>query len=1138
MRVQRDRRRAAPSPGSRLAAAVLFPAGVLLAASACLDLNLPTAPDGGVAPTLDVLVPQQGATVYLNSAVSLTSASVSGDPTVTLNCRAADGGAASQVQAYTWAGPPYQAVVDFTRCEKLAGRNPDGGPGPMQLHFESFLSAGGATARVDVPVFLDSSAASLLVNYPPSVQPLSRFEVEVIALSPLAAYPEVALDGTPANSVRPETLPDGGTGYLAVFLTTPGLGIDQYPGPFPDPVSGQPPLPIEVLTETSRIAQLTIDVKAENGNPTHLDRTVQLSRVVWDRSIPGRPLISVTSTTVAEPAAIAGGLVLPLATDDLNPTATSRWIPGLMGAADGVYTAFDPSILPGGLDGGFLASGINALGQTLFAAGIRNLTQVVLAPVPGTHAPLGPSSFPTTVLTPLTQVDSLLCLPDSVGGTSQTGCFNIDSLLCVAPSLANPGLNGTVPAPFGFNPPSTGAVAGAGGTYLAPTGTGCDMAWMMGTLSSGGMTFQSRNDPDPSAAARACTFQSVNRELPLGDGSVVLALTSACAKTGNTEYPVLRVSAGGVILGSYIVARGAPALAQPTVVGALADGQVVTLENQPPYSVFKLWAMGATVPDAVAYIPGLYAYDDSAALPSLGRNVVAAKDGSFAVLLSGAPLGVGVLAFGPGLQPRWFYLYPRLTTPATERLFGEPASGELYLADGTNNHVAAVLLAPGGADGGPGGSDGGPDGGPDAGAPCGAPNGTVVTHAANIAASETWAGDGVTHLVPNSITINPPATVTVEPCAIVQLAQGASITVNAGATLLSAGTSATRNVTFGPSDVSKPWGILRGVSNATASGFIELHWTTLQGAGAFGGEYNNPAIAIAGLGYSSLPSPMLRVDNVTIDSPQGVGVYIDGNGAFTPDSQSLTVQNAPGYVVEATLMSVGSIPSGSYTTGNAFPAVLVDVGGASRIFADMTIHGYLPVIIPYGQVTVAPPPAGPSTPVTLTVEAGAKIYFNGTRVIFGTNGGPPNNEVGVLLAQGTAAAPILFSSSRSAPDAGDWIGIWLDTGTGSQLDHVIIEYAGGVSGIVSANCKPAGVPDTAGLFVGDFSNQYIPPANLITNSVIRYTAGFGIDAMWQSTTYNAPDLTATNTFQGNFGCAQTYNSLTTGSCPALGCTAP
>ncbi|HXX30379.1 MAG TPA: hypothetical protein VEJ89_06635 [Myxococcaceae bacterium] len=701
---------------------MLLPAGLLLVLSGCLDLGLPNAPDGGVPPTLDVLVPQQGATLILNSGVSLTSVSVAGTPTVTLNCRSPDGGAATQVQIFTWAGPPYQAVVDFTRCEKLTGDNPDGGPGPLQLHFESFVSAGGPTAQADVPVFLDSSAASLLVNYPPSVQPLSPFEVEVIPLDQaLAAYPEVALDGTPADSVTFRTLADGGPSYLAVFLSTPGLGIDQYPGPFPDPVTGQPPLPIEVLTETSRTAQLSIDAKAENGNPTHLDRTVDLSRVVWDRSIPGRPLTSVNSASVADPIPVVRGLVVPLATDDLNPTATSRWIPGLMGADDGVYTAFDPSILPGGLDGGFLASGINALGQTLFAAGIRNLTQVVLAPVPGTHTALAPSSFPTTVLTPLTPVDSFLCLPDSVGGVSQTGCFNTDSLLCIGPALGRPSLSGTSGTIFGFNPPATGAVGGAGGTYLAPTGTGCDMAWMMGTFSSGGMTFQSRNDPDPSAAARACAFQTVDRELLLGDGSAVLALTSACAKTGNTEYPVLRVSAGGVILGSYIVARGAPSLVQPTVVGALADGRVVTLENQPPYSVFKLWAMGKTAPDAVAFIPGLYAYDDSAALPSLGRNVVATQDGSFAVLLSGAPLGVGVLAFGPGLQPLWFYLYPRLTAPTAQRLFGAPGLGELYLVDGTNNHVAAVMLTRSlGADGGTGGGDGGtggpsPDAGPDAG---------------------------------------------------------------------------------------------------------------------------------------------------------------------------------------------------------------------------------------------------------------------------------------------------------------------------------------------------------------------------------------------------------------------------------------
>ena len=1142
MPVLLDRPRTAPWP--RLAAVVL--AGLLLAPGGCLNLDLPYAPDGGVPPSLKVLAPQPGDTVTLTSIVAVASDSVGGAPTVTLNCRPPDGGAAAQVQVYTWVGPPYQAVVDFTRCEKLAGQSADAGTGPMQLHVESFLT-GGPKAQVDVPVLLDSSAANLLVTYPPSVQPLSRFEVVVVPIDrTLAADPEVALDGTPADSVTFQTLGDGGPSYRAVFQSAPGLGIDQYRGPFPNPLTGQPPLPIEVLTETSRTAQLTIDAKAFNGNPTHLDRAVDLSRVVWDRSIPGRPLTSVSSASVADPVPVLSGLVLPLATDDLNPTPTSRWIPGLMGAADGVYTPFDPSILPGGLDGGFLASGINAAGQTLFAAGIRNLTQVALAPVPGTHAPLAPAAFPTTVLTPLTPVGAFLCLPDSVSGVSQTGCPNADSLLCIDPGLGRPTMSGTSGPIVGFNPPATGAVAGAGGTYLAPATAGCDMAWVMGTFASGTMTFQSRNDPDPNATVRVCAFQSVDREFPLGDGSVVVALTSFCTGPGTNEFPVLRVSAGGIILGSYIVARGAPAPVRPNVVAALVDGRVVTLENQAPYSVFKLWSLGKTAPDAVALIPGLYEYDDSSALPSLGRNIVAAADGSLAVLLSGAPLGVGVLAFGPGLQPRWFYFYPRLTAPAAQRLFGASDLGQLYLLDGTNNHIAALTLNHGGDAGTGGGPDGGsPDGGVDGGTPCGPANGTVVVHSANINASETWAGDGVTHSVPNSISINGPATVTVQPCAIVSLAQNASITVNASGTLLSAGTSATRSVTFQRSVGNQPWGILRGTSTTAATGFIELHWTTLSGGGAFGGQYHNPAIAMAGFGYSSLPTPMLRVDNVVIDGPQGVGVYFDGNAAFTSDSQSLTIQNAPDYVFEMTMMSVGSVPSGSYTNGNPLPVVQVDVGPNANVFADMTIHNRLPVRIPTGGLTVAPPPAGPFTPVTLTVEAGVEIRFPkpspttpGARVIFGTNGNPPNNQVGRLVALGTAAAPIVFTSGEATPAAGDWVGLWLNTATGSQLDHVVIEYAGAPSGIVSANCKLSGAPDQAALFVGDFSTQYVPPANLITNSLIQNSAGFGIDAMWQAPTFNAPDLTATNVFQNNDNCAQTYNALTSGSCPVGGgCTA-
>jgi len=80
--------------------------------------------------------------------------------------------------------------------------------------------------------------------------------------------------------------------------------------------------------------------------------------------------------------------------------------------------------------------------------------------------------------------------------------------------------------------------------------------------------------------------------------------------------------------------------------------------------------------------------------------------------------------------------------------------------------------------------------------------------------------------------------------------------------------------------------------------------------------------------------------------------------------------------------------------------------------------------------------------------------------------------------------------------------------------------------------------DTAALIVGDFETQYVPPSDLITNSLISHSAGFGIDAIWQAVLHNDPDLTSSNLFQDNAGCAQTFNALTPpGTCPAHGCTA-
>lgn len=418
---------------------------------------------------------------------------------------------------------------------------------------------------------------------------------------------------------------------------------------------------------------------------------------------------------------------------------------------------------------------------------------------------------------------------------------------------------------------------------------------------------------------------------------------------------------------------------------------------------------------------------------------------------------------------------------------------------------------------------------------CGQTNGTIVTHSANVPASETWAGGGVTHRVPTSFSITGNAIVTIQPCAVVELGPGISITVRDNARLVSAGTSAADFVVFRRRDPNQAWGALRGF---TATSLIDLRHTRLEGGGGFGG-LNDPTIAVIGVGYGSAPAPVLRTDNVVIQGSRGVGIHLDANAAFVSGSQGLQITGSGGRPIHTTMMSLGSLPGGTYT-GNATDEILIHGPGAN-VFANMTVADLgVPIRIPFGNMYIGPAPPAVA-PVTLTLQPGVIFKFPRlggqpvARMTFGTNGAAPNNLIGVLNAVGTAAKPIVFTSGEATPAPGDWVGIWLNTANGSRLDNVEINYAGAATGIQSNNCRPINTEDEAALFVGSFSDQYVPPGNLITNSRISFSGGFGINAMWLAPTFNTPNLTATNTFQNNARCRQTYNGLTPpGTCPPNG----
>ncbi len=92
---------------------------------------------------------------------------------------------------------------------------------------------------------------------------------------------------------------------------------------------------------------------------------------------------------------------------------------------------------------------------------------------------------------------------------------------------------------------------------------------------------------------------------------------------------------------------------------------------------------------------------------------------------------------------------------------------------------------------------------------------------------------------------------------------------------------------------------------------------------------------------------------------------------------------------------------------------------------------------------------------TLTIEPGTTILFSwNTRLSVGAGSGSP----GALVAQGTAANPITFSSNKASPAPGDWYGIVFYATTdnaSTTMDHCSVQYAGyGMGQIYINNAAP------------------------------------------------------------------------------------
>ena len=1085
-----------------------------LALTACLNLDIPSVPDGGVGPTVEVTSPASGAVIPLVTLVAVNAASVEGVASVSVTC----GGSGVPIAA--WGAPPYSGLVDLSRCVAGASASDGGGIVDVVLHVLAVSTTGKAT-NVDVAVHLDARLVALQINAPARVAPHTQLQATIIPDRPLSGPPTVAFDGTAASSVIPVF--DGGVlySYLATFADTPGLGTDD--GPIPEPV------PIEVLTATERPALLSVDARsADNGNPTHVDLSLLLSRVVWDRPAPGRLALLAGSAV-----ATGLGIHVPLATDDLVPTANSRWLPGLLGASDGTYQPFDPTLLPGGLDGGYQAFQLDVKGDTLFMLGNGGLW----------FPPAATGTPPTVNLPgftrPLIRAVDLLCTPDTFSppGTGCLGTGTVQSVTCASPTQSGVVTAGSSPT-LNLGQPTPGATLSSGTHYLAPAAAGCGDLWAFGPL-GGGLTFASHADP----ARPSCFLGSVLAALPVGDGTFIVALSGSCG--GVPDFPLLRVDSSGALRGAYVTPRTsvAPVAVQP--VAALPDGTLVTTRNSPPYTVFERWAEDVPAPLETSSLAGLYTTVPGQ-FPTVPANAIVGSDGTLTVLLSGGPNGAAVAHFGPGLLARWLFFYERTLVPVTDApaLVGAPSLQNLYLLDTRNQRL--VTLRAGGrsgdggvvppVDGGPV-SDAGVDAGTDAGvvdagtdagsALCLPPDGGPTTHF-TILGTEVWTAQGSPHLVPNGLTVGSNV-VQVEACAQVLLGAGTTLSVDSDGAFLAQGT-VNQPIQIGAQSSTAPFASIQ----AANGGVLGFAYTTISGGGAPGSAIPDTVgtIIIQGSNNQTATQALLDVDHLTVTGSASNGLVVEDGAGFTATSNALTVSGSALFPVSIWARASGTLPPGTYT-GNGTDEVLIPANGGPEVVAeDTTLHNRG---VPYriGSTTssaslqVRPPPAAPGL-VTLTIEAGTVLRFKPGGVMLVQPGQGTGPAQGALIALGTPTQPIVFTSASATPAPGDWLGIYFGfvPDPSDRMDNTRVEYAGQRTSLGSGSCA---VPDggTSDAAIRIFG---VPTGEFVTNSTIFESATNGIDRGWSSDT--PTDYLGTNTFQAVAGCKQTLpHPAPPGICP-------
>ena len=314
----------------------------------------------------------------------------------------------------------------------------------------------------------------------------------------------------------------------------------------------------------------------------------------------------------------------------------------------------------------------------------------------------------------------------------------------------------------------------------------------------------------------------------------------------------------------------------------------------------------------------------------------------------------------------------------------------------------------------------------------------VALDGGTINANNSWNNPSISYWMWGSVVVAPGKTLTVGAGQVVKSYRYQSYEITVNGTLLANGT-VNNPIVFTSTDDDSAGGDTN--NNAAGSGPAQGQWNGIVFSATSTGSVLDRVEVRYGaantLGAIVVTGAPLTLSNSVISNSYRAGVRIDG---ATPTLTGNTFANNG---VTAIAMDLASRPviSGSTLTNNGVNGVALDGGtiNANNNWNNPSISYWMT-----GNVTVA---AGK----TLTVGAGQviKAYrFQGVELAVN----------GTLLVNGTAGAPVVFTTTEddsvggdtnnnlanSGPAAGQWNGITFSaTSTGSVIDHAEVRYGGG-----------------------------------------------------------------------------------------------